>query len=81
VPKPSKSKSAADIPLARAGDEFLTTKQAAEILQRSEKTLEYWRTRPSGPRFYKQGRVVRYLRSDVLAWGMRHCIETRDTAA
>jgi Helix-turn-helix domain len=78
---PKSIKSAADIPLARAGDEFLTTKQAAEILQRSVKTLEYWRTLRSGPRFYKQGRVVRYLRSDVLVWGMRNCIETRDTAA
>jgi predicted DNA-binding transcriptional regulator AlpA len=70
------------IPSARPDDEFLTTNQAAAILGRSVKTLEYWRTLPSGPtgpRFYKQGRVVRYLRSDILAWGMRHCVETRDT--
>ena len=71
---------AADTRILQQGDDFLTTQQAAQILQRSTKTLEFWRTLAKGPRFYKQGRVVRYLRSDILTWGVRHCVETRDTA-
>ena len=67
--------------IPESGDEFLTTQQAAEILQRSTKTLEFWRLLNKGPRFYKQGRVVRYLRSDLFAWAMRHCVNTRDTGA
>jgi hypothetical protein len=67
--------------LPQRGDEFLITQQAAKILQRSTKTLEFWRLLGKGPRFYRQGRVIRYLRSDVLAWGVRDCVETRDTTA
>ena len=41
--------------MPQPGDEFLTTQQAAQILQRSIKTLEFWRVLGRGPRFYKQG--------------------------
>jgi hypothetical protein len=74
------SKETADTRSLQPGDAFLTTQQAAQILQRPIKTLEFWRTLRSGPLFYKQGRVVRFMRSDVLAWGMKHCVETRDRA-
>ena len=50
-------------------DEFLTTEEAAKRLKRSAKTLEYWRTAGLGPVFYRQQRGVRYLLSEVLAWG------------
>jgi hypothetical protein len=62
-------------------DDFLNTEQAAHILQRSKKTLEFWRVLNKGPRYYRQGRAIRYLRSDLLRWGMSHCVETRDSAA
>ena len=52
------------------GDEFLTTEEAAKRLKRSAKTLEYWRTAGLGPPFYRQQRGVRYLLSEVMAWGV-----------
>jgi hypothetical protein len=51
------------------GDEFLTTEEAAKKLKRSAKTLEYWRTAGLGPPFYRQQRGVRYLLSEIMAWG------------
>ena len=51
------------------GDEFLTTEETAKRLKRSAKTLEYWRTAGLGPPFYRQQRGVRYLLSELLAWG------------
>jgi hypothetical protein len=63
------------------GDEFLNTAKAAAVLDRSPKTLEFWRTRGVGPRYYCQGRRVRYLYSDVIRWATRHPIEPgRDTS-
>ena len=52
------------------GDEFLTTEEAAKRLKRSAKTLEYWRTAGLGPPFYRQQRGIRYLLSEILAWGI-----------
>jgi hypothetical protein len=51
------------------GDEFLTTDEAAKRLKRSAKTLEYWRISGLGPPFYRQRRAIRYLLSEVMAWG------------
>jgi hypothetical protein len=63
------------------GDEFLNTANAAAVLDRSPKTLEFWRATGAGPRYYYQGRRVRYLRSDLMLWATRHPIEPgRDTA-
>jgi hypothetical protein len=50
-------------------DEYLTTEETAKRLKRSIKTLEYWRLVGQGPPFYRQGRAIRYLLSEVLAWG------------
>jgi hypothetical protein len=50
-------------------DEYLTTEETAKRLKRSTKTLEYWRLVGQGPPFYRQGRAIRYLLSEVLAWG------------
>jgi hypothetical protein len=62
-------------------DEFLTTAEAAALLKRSVKTLEYWRVMRRGPRFYKQNRGVRYLKSEILDWATRQPVNTSDTAA
>jgi hypothetical protein len=32
-----------------------------------------------GPPFYRQGRVIRYLLSDVMAWGARCRVSGRDS--
>jgi hypothetical protein len=53
-------------------DEYLTTEEAARILKRSSKTFEFWRLVGQGPPFYRQGRLIRYLRSEVMAWGASH---------
>jgi hypothetical protein len=62
-------------------DEYLTTEEAAQRLKRSPKVLEYWRAINQGPPFYRQGRVVRYLLSEVMAWGATHRVANQDTAA
>jgi hypothetical protein len=61
-------------------DVFLTTEETARRLRRSPKVLEYWRLVGQGPPFYRQGRVVRYLLSEVVAWGTRCRVTGRDTA-
>ena len=61
-------------------DEYLTTDEAARILKRSPKTLEYWRLVGQGPPFYRQGRAIRYLLSEVMAWGASHRIANQVTA-
>jgi len=54
---------------------YLTTKQAAEYLEKSVRTLEDMRRRHTGPRFVKLrgSRRIVYRRSDLLAW--RFCFE------
>ena len=47
--------------------ELLTTKQAAEYLNLSEKTLSMWRCKGTGPTFIKRGRIF-YLKPDLDAW-------------
>jgi len=50
-------------------DRFLTAEETAKILGTTVNTLSYWRVMGRGPRFYKHGRSVRYLLSDLMAWG------------
>jgi excisionase family DNA binding protein len=55
-----------------AGDEVMTTEEVAAFLRVSKKTVEKWRHEGVGPRRYKVGRHLRYLRSEVLAWVKTH---------
>jgi len=48
--------------------ENLTTRQAAEVLQIKETTMEQWRWQGRGPRFIKLGRCVRYRKIDIDAF-------------
>lgn len=49
--------------------ELITPEQLSEFTQVSLKTLANWRWAGVGPEFVKlSARVVRYRRSDVLAW-------------
>ena len=56
--------------VALENDSLLTQEQAAEILGVSPGTLEVWRSakRYPGLIYVKVGRLVRYRRSDLLAW-------------
>ena len=48
-------------------NKLLTTRQAAEYLNLSEKTLSMWRCKGTGPEFIKRGKVF-YLRQDLDIW-------------
>ena len=50
------------------GDEMLTLQEACAYLRIPEGTLRYWRHLGSGPRSFKIGRHVRYLRTDLVLW-------------
>ena len=74
-PKPATTTAASGSTLLQPGDEFLDTANAAKFLDRSPSTLEYWRAAGGGPRFYKQGRRIRYLRSDLTKWALQQPID------
>jgi len=62
-------------------DEFLTPAEAADLIKFSVGTLANWRVLGGGPRFHRQGRYVRYLRSDLIAWQHRNpCRSTSEAA-
>ena len=67
--KPPLMKAANKTRAPAPSDEFLTTDEAAKRLKRSAKTLEYWRTAGLGPPFYRQQRAIRYLATELMAWG------------
>ena len=48
--------------------EYLNTRQVAEILGLSGRTISNWRRRGSGPPWYRVGGAIRYLRHEVDAW-------------
>jgi predicted DNA-binding transcriptional regulator AlpA len=47
---------------------LLTQREAACLLQLSERTMERHRVAGTGPRYVKAGRLVRYRQSDLEAW-------------
>ena len=55
---------------ARAGapPRYLDTRQAAEIVGLSPRTLEYYRTTGQGPAFFKLGGRVRYSVAEIERW-------------
>jgi predicted DNA-binding transcriptional regulator AlpA len=59
---------------------LLTPKDAAAFLQLSEKTLEKWRSKGTGPKFRRMGhRTVRYSQDDLLNWpGMASTSNTQE---
>lgn len=55
-------------PAERWTPTFISTSEAASILCVSRRTLEGWRRKRTGPRFYTFGRLVRYDEHQVLEW-------------
>ena len=49
-------------------EELIDTNEAERLTGRPKATLETLRTRGGGPVYFKQGRVVRYRRRDLLEW-------------
>ena len=54
--------------ITRQPSEMLTETGVADLLCQSVRTIQKWRVTGDGPGFYKFGRSVRYLSSEVLAW-------------
>ncbi|TFD54691.1 DNA-binding protein [Cryobacterium sp. Hh11] len=50
--------------------EIMTGQQVADLLQVSPRTLEEGRQTRTGPPYRRMGRLVRYMRREVLAWRM-----------
>jgi excisionase family DNA binding protein len=48
--------------------EYLTTKQVADLLQVTERTVEKWRERRDGPPYSRLGSLIRYSRTEVEKW-------------
>jgi predicted DNA-binding transcriptional regulator AlpA len=62
-------KAAASHPDASALPEFLTQREAAELLRLKPRTLELYRRHGKGPCYRKLGpRRVLYARAELLAW-------------
>ena len=60
--------------------ELLTTKQAAEILGISDRTLESMRLKGTGPVYTLVGKLVRYPKAKLDEWlysNQRTCTSTR----
>ncbi len=55
-------------PVQASEEEFLNERQVANLICQSVRTIQKWRVTGYGPEFYKLGRSVRYLRSEVIAW-------------
>ncbi|MBL7214967.1 MAG: helix-turn-helix domain-containing protein [Phycisphaerae bacterium] len=47
---------------------ILTTEQVAEKIGISPKTLKDWRHDNKGPKYWKNGRLIRYYAEEVNAW-------------
>ncbi|WP_267626540.1 helix-turn-helix transcriptional regulator [Gordonia sputi] len=48
--------------------EMLRPAEAAELTKTPVETLRYWRRKGFGPRSFRIGRRVFYMRADVLEW-------------
>jgi predicted DNA-binding transcriptional regulator AlpA len=53
---------------AIGGERFLTETEAADFICQSVRTVQKWRVTGFGPKYYKFGRSVRYLKGDILEW-------------
>ncbi len=49
-------------------NQFMTSKQAAEMLCMSTLTMRKWRWEGKGPKFIKAGSKVLYRLTDIEAW-------------
>jgi len=46
----------------------LTQSEAAAYLGVSEITLEQWRFKKTGPKYYKPSKIIYYMKEDLDAW-------------
>lgn len=67
---PKKGRGAIDLRAepVRLDEEMLTTAEAAQLTRMSRAWFERKRWEGEGPPYYRAGRAVRYMRSELLAW-------------
>lgn len=58
-----------------AGERMVDERGAADLLDISIKTLQGWRQRKSGPRYYKVGNRVKYSLGDLREYLGRCAVE------
>lgn len=56
----------------------MTEAQAAEYLHIPHNTLRNWRTVSRGPRYVKNGKIIRYRREDLDNWLRKNAVMTGD---
>lgn len=56
---------------ARSESPFLSPGQAAHFLGLTERTLQLYRSKKTGPSFRRHGNNVRYHIDDLIAWSQR----------
>lgn len=61
--------------ILQPGDRFLKAREAAELLGTTINTLSTQRTLRSGPPYYRHGRAIRYLLSEVVQYALKHRVE------
>jgi predicted DNA-binding transcriptional regulator AlpA len=59
---------------------LLNSREVAELLRLSERTLERHRLAGTGPRYAALGRAIRYRRRDVLAFVEEHLRQSTSEA-
>lgn len=57
-------------------NDIISTATAADMLQVAPGTLRYWRYMDVGPRSFRVGRHVKYLRADVEGWLSAQLVST-----
>lgn len=63
-----------------SSDDYLTTGQAAHELSLAPGTLQNWRSKGIGPKFFKHRHRVYYLKSDLEVYKEKHYIFCNSTA-
>ena len=56
-------------------------RRAADLLNVSVKTVQGWRLRSTGPRYYRISNRIRYSPADLRAFLSQCAVEPRDTQA
>jgi excisionase family DNA binding protein len=49
-------------------ESLVTEPEAARVLAVSVRTLQAWRVQDAGPPYVRVGRLIRYVRSSLIAW-------------
>lgn len=62
----------ADLDISRNEGDFITTKEASEILGKNQNVLQKLRAKGEGPEWQKVGSKVYYRKKDVEEWSIQN---------